>query len=77
MTPGAFASTAPIHPFIVASDRRVRDRASLVGRVNIACKRPTMPLLAIAKLEHLGVVQGAQEKPAEGRQRDQRCKGGL
>ena len=35
MTPGAFASTAPIHAFIVDSAGRVRDRASLVGRVNI------------------------------------------
>lgn len=35
MTPTSFASTAPIHAFIVDSDGRVRDRASLVGRVNI------------------------------------------
>jgi hypothetical protein len=35
MTPGSFASTAPIHAFIVDSEGRVRDRASLVGRVNI------------------------------------------
>jgi hypothetical protein len=35
MTPDSFASTAPIHAFIVDSDGRVRDRASLVGRVNI------------------------------------------
>jgi hypothetical protein len=35
MAPTSFASTAPIHAFIVDSDGRVRDRASLVGRVNI------------------------------------------
>jgi hypothetical protein len=35
MTPASFSSTAPIHAFIVDSDGRVRDRASLVGRVNI------------------------------------------
>jgi hypothetical protein len=35
MTPGSFASTAPIHAFIVDSEALVRDRASLVGRVNI------------------------------------------
>jgi hypothetical protein len=35
MTPESFASTAPIHAFIVDSRGRVRDRASLVGRVNI------------------------------------------
>jgi hypothetical protein len=35
MTPKSFASTAPIHAFIVDSRGRVRDRASLVGRVNI------------------------------------------
>jgi hypothetical protein len=35
MTPDSFASTAPIHAFIVDSKGRVRDRASLVGRVNI------------------------------------------
>ena len=35
MTPDSFASTAPIHAFIVDSDGRIRDRASLVGRVNI------------------------------------------
>ena len=35
MTPESFASTAPIHAFIVDSEGRVRDRASLVGRVNI------------------------------------------
>lgn len=35
MTAESFASTAPIHAFIVDSKGRVRDRASLVGRVNI------------------------------------------
>ena len=35
MKPASFASTAPIHAFIVDSRGRVRDRASLVGRVNI------------------------------------------
>jgi hypothetical protein len=35
LTPDSFASTAPIHAFIVDSSGRVRDRASLVGRVNI------------------------------------------
>jgi hypothetical protein len=35
MTPRSFASTAPIHAFIVDSRGRVRDRASLTGRVNI------------------------------------------
>jgi hypothetical protein len=35
LTPGSFASTAPIHAFIVDSSGRVRDRASLIGRVNI------------------------------------------
>jgi hypothetical protein len=35
MKPRSFASTAPIHAFIVDSSGRVRDRASLVGRVNI------------------------------------------
>jgi hypothetical protein len=35
MTPDSFASTAPIHAFIVDADGRVRDRASLTGRVNI------------------------------------------
>jgi hypothetical protein len=35
MTPESFASTAPIHAFIVDSEGLVRDRASLVGRVNI------------------------------------------
>ena len=35
MTPDSFASTAPIHAFIVDSQGRVRDRASLVGQVNI------------------------------------------
>jgi hypothetical protein len=35
MTPRSFSSTAPIHAFIVDSRGKVRDRASLVGRVNI------------------------------------------
>jgi hypothetical protein len=35
LTRRSFASTAPIHAFIVDSRGRVRDRASLVGRVNI------------------------------------------
>jgi hypothetical protein len=35
ITPTSFSSTAPIHGFIVDEDGRVRDRASLVGRVNI------------------------------------------
>ena len=35
MTATSFSSTAPIHAFIVDSQGRVRDRASLVGRVNI------------------------------------------
>ena len=35
MTPTSFSSTAPIHAFIVDSEGRVRDRASLVGRVNV------------------------------------------
>jgi hypothetical protein len=35
MTPDEFASTAPVHGFIVDSQGRVRDRASLVGLVNI------------------------------------------
>ena len=35
MTPTSFSSTAPIHAFIVDSQGRVRDRASLVGRVNV------------------------------------------
>jgi hypothetical protein len=35
MAPTSFSSTAPIHAFIVDSRGRVRDRASLVGRVNI------------------------------------------
>lgn len=35
MTPDSFASTAPIHAFIVDSEGVVRDHASLVGRVNI------------------------------------------
>lgn len=35
MKPGEFASTAPVHGFIVDSKGRVRDRAALTGRVNI------------------------------------------
>jgi len=35
MTPKSFTSTAPIHAFIVDSRGRVRDRASLVGRVHV------------------------------------------
>jgi len=35
LTPDAFASTNPIHAFFVDSEGRVRDRASLVGQVNI------------------------------------------
>lgn len=35
MTPRSFSSTAPIHAFFVDSRGRVRDHASLVGRVNI------------------------------------------
>lgn len=35
LKPRSFASTAPIHAFIVDARGRVRDRASLVGRVNI------------------------------------------
>ena len=35
MTPDSFASTNPIHAFIVDSEGLVRDRAALVGRVNI------------------------------------------
>jgi hypothetical protein len=35
ITPDSFTSTAPIHAFIVDSRGRVRDRASLVGRVDI------------------------------------------
>jgi hypothetical protein len=35
MTPDSFSSTAPIHAFFVDSAGRVRDRASLVGRVDI------------------------------------------
>ena len=35
LTPASFASTAPIHAFIVDSAGRVRDRAALTGRVNI------------------------------------------
>jgi hypothetical protein len=35
MTPESFSSIAPIHAFIVDSRSRIRDRASLVGRVYI------------------------------------------
>jgi len=35
MTPTSFSSTAPIHAFLVDAEGRIRDRASLVGRVNI------------------------------------------
>ena len=35
LTPDSFASTNPIHAFFVDSDGNVRDRASLVGQVNI------------------------------------------
>jgi hypothetical protein len=35
MTATSFSSTAPIHAFVVDSRGRVRDRASLVGRVNV------------------------------------------
>ena len=35
MTPTSFSSTAPIHAFFVDGEGRIRDRASLVGRVNI------------------------------------------
>jgi hypothetical protein len=35
MTPTSFSSTNPIHAFFVDADGRIRDRASLVGRVNI------------------------------------------
>jgi hypothetical protein len=35
MTPTSFSSTAPVHAFIVDADGRVRDRASLIGRVNV------------------------------------------
>jgi hypothetical protein len=35
LKPRSFASTAPIHAFIVDSRGRVRDRAALTGRVNI------------------------------------------
>jgi hypothetical protein len=35
LTPSSFASTAPVHAFIVDSRGRVRDRAALTGRVNI------------------------------------------
>ena len=39
MTPTSFSATAPIHAFIVDSEGRVRDRASLVGRVNATARR--------------------------------------
>ena len=35
LTPESFASTAPVHAFIVDSEGVVRDYAALVGRVNI------------------------------------------
>jgi hypothetical protein len=35
MTPTSFSSTAPIHAFIIDDEGRIRDRASLVGLVNI------------------------------------------
>jgi hypothetical protein len=35
MTPRSFSSTAPIHAFFVDERGRVRDRASLVGRVHV------------------------------------------
>lgn len=35
LTPESFASTAPVHAFIVDSEGVVRDHAALVGRVNI------------------------------------------
>jgi len=35
ITPDVFESTTPIHAFIVDADGRVRDRASLIGQVNI------------------------------------------
>jgi hypothetical protein len=35
ITPRSFASTAPVHAFIVDSRGRVRDFASLTGRVNV------------------------------------------
>jgi hypothetical protein len=35
ITPDSFVSTNPIHAFFVDSEGRVRDRASLVGQVNI------------------------------------------
>jgi hypothetical protein len=35
MAPTSFSSTAPIHAFFVDAEGRIRDRASLVGRVNI------------------------------------------
>jgi hypothetical protein len=35
LAPASFASTAPIHAFIVDSAGRVRDRAAFTGRVNV------------------------------------------
>jgi hypothetical protein len=35
LSPTSFSATAPIHAFIVDSEGRVVDRASLVGRVNV------------------------------------------
>jgi hypothetical protein len=35
MTPSSFSSTAPVHAFIVDEDGRVRDRAAMIGLVNI------------------------------------------
>ena len=35
MTPTSFSSTAPIHAFFVDAGGRIRDRASLVGRVSV------------------------------------------
>jgi hypothetical protein len=35
MTPTSFSATAPIHAYFVDSQSRVRDRASLVGHVNV------------------------------------------
>jgi hypothetical protein len=35
ITPDAFASTNPVHIFFVDAEGEIRDRASLVGRVNI------------------------------------------
>ena len=35
LTETSFSATAPIHAFIVDAEGRIRDRASLVGRVNV------------------------------------------